>query len=79
MRALLLVLLLAGCVGTAPPVVRPSKALGEVPRCTANDPPPGHTGPVSPHAGPCGQSDTPAVAPAGVHDYSTGMPPRMVR
>ncbi|CAA7620220.1 exported hypothetical protein [Magnetospirillum sp. LM-5] len=84
LSALTLVLSLAACVGKAPPVASPDKAInqdGSVKyRCVENSPPPGYQGPVSPYSGSCvKESALPAVAPAGSHDYSQGMPPRPVR
>jgi hypothetical protein len=82
--ALAIMLSLAACVGTAPPVASPDKAInqdGSVQyRCVENSPPPGYQGPVSPYSGSCvKESDIPLVAPAGSHDYSQGLPPRQVR
>lgn len=85
MRAVLLavLLLLAGCNGTAPPLASPGKALnaeGSLVHCDANTPPAGYRGPVSPFAGSClSEGGGKAVAPAGQYDYSQGQPARAVR
>lgn len=76
--ALVLTLTVAACGGTAP-AVAPPPALGTAPSCTANAPPPGYTGPVSPFAGPCPAPAMMAPRPDGVWDYSQGSPPRAVR
>ncbi|WP_156520833.1 hypothetical protein [Magnetospirillum moscoviense] len=84
LRALILIMPLAACVGSAPPVASPDKAInhdGSVKvRCVENSPPPGYQGPVSPYPGSCvRESAVPAVPPGGSHDYSQGMPLRPVR
>lgn len=81
-RVMALVLVLAGCDGSAPMVQSPNKALnqdGGRGRCIDNEPPPGYAGPVSPYAGGCVEGTAPVAAPAGSHDYSKGMPVRVVR
>lgn len=75
--ALVLAGMLAAC-GDAPPVQGPP-SLGTTPACSANAPPPGYGGPVSPHVGSCPTVRRAAPEPAGVHDYSLGAPPRAVR
>lgn len=75
---LVLAMIPAACAGSAPPVA-PPPALGTAPACTANAPPPGYKGPVSPFTGPCPVVPTAAPRPDGVWDYSQGTPPRAVR
>ncbi|MCA1908732.1 MAG: hypothetical protein LDL39_10265 [Magnetospirillum sp.] len=78
--ARLLPLLLAACGGTAPPVRSPDAALNQPQPCAdINAPPPGYRGPVSPHSLGCADTTIRPVAPAGIHDYATGQPPRQVR
>lgn len=75
----LLALCLAACGGTAPAVQDPSAALGQKPACRdVNTPPAGYQGPISPYSS-CAETAPISVAPTGVHDYSTGAPPRAVR
>lgn len=77
--ALLPLMVLAACNGTAP-AVQPPPSLGSNTPCVGNNsPPPGYQGPVSPHAGSCVPAWGAAPKPAGVHDYSQGQPPRAVR
>lgn len=81
-RILALTLLLAACDGSAPRVQSPDTALNQdrvQGRCLDNDPPAGYTGPVSPYSGGCIEGPAPVMAPAGSHDYSTGMPARVAR
>lgn len=83
-RVLALALLLAACDGSAPMVQSPSAALDRDGttgrRCIDNSPPAGYAGPVSPYSGSCMPDGSgPKVTPAGSHDYSTGLPPRVVR
>ncbi|WP_291724306.1 hypothetical protein [Magnetospirillum sp. 64-120] len=74
-----LALLLSACEGSAPPVQSPDAALNQPRPCTdVNTPPPGYQGPVSPYSR-CADTSPVRVAPSGVHDYSTGQPPRAVR
>lgn len=80
MRRLAPVLLIVAvaCDGTAP-AVAPPPILGSPLACTANAPPPGYSGPVSPFAGPCPIPILATPKPDGVWDYSRGAPPRAVR
>ncbi len=74
-----LALTLAACGGTAPAVQNPDAALGQKPACReVNAPPAGYQGPVSPYSS-CVETSPSPVTPSGVHDYSTGQPPRPVR
>jgi len=75
-----LALLMSACEGSAPPVQSPDAALNQPRPCTdINTPPSGYQGPISPYRLGCADVSPTRVTPNGVHDYSTGQPPRAVR
>jgi hypothetical protein len=77
--ALLALLALAACDGTAPAVAPPPNLGINTPCVGNNSPPPGYSGPISPYPGNCAPVWATAPKPTGVHDYSQGQPTRAVR